>query len=169
MVFEALNQEMILTDLNAKTANEVFEQLGGTMVQQGYCKESFVQALMDRETAAPTGINMRGVGVAVPHTTPEHVNREGLAIGQLRQPVHFLQMGTDDIDVPVQLVFMMAITDPEVHMPLMMRIFQIVQDQAVLEKLLQAKSKEEIAEIIRRKEASIDANGEEFDDSDLDL
>ena len=46
MVWEKLKEEPIMhTGLEAKSSDDIFEALGGKLVKQGYCKESYVQAL----------------------------------------------------------------------------------------------------------------------------
>ena len=57
MVWEKLKEELIIPGLEAKSSDDIFEALGGKLVKQGYCKESYVQALKDREAEFPTGIN----------------------------------------------------------------------------------------------------------------
>ena len=45
MVWEKLKEELIISGLEAKSSDDIFEALGGKLVKQGYCKESYVQAL----------------------------------------------------------------------------------------------------------------------------
>ena len=53
MVWEKLKEELIIPGLEAKSSDDIFEALGGKLVKQGYCKESYVQALKDREAEYP--------------------------------------------------------------------------------------------------------------------
>ena len=138
MVWEKLKEELIIPGLEAKSSDDIFEALGGKLVKQGYCKESYVQALKDREAEFPTGINTGEKGVAIPHTDVSHVNKKGIAIATLKQPVEFVEMGTDDEYVNAQVIFMLAV-DEKGH-------------QEVLKKLIKAKDAKEIIEIIKEKE-----------------
>lgn len=151
MVWEKLQKSLILPGLEADSSDEIFEALGGELVKQGYCKESYVQALKDREAEFPTGINTGEKGVAIPHTDVSHVNKKGIAITTLKRPVSFMEMGTDDEYVKVQVVFMLAV-DEKGHLELLQAILGILQDQDILNKLIQAKNEEEIIEIIKEKE-----------------
>ncbi len=151
MVWEKLREELIIPGLDAKNSDEIFEALGGELVKQGYCKESYVQALKDREAEFPTGINMGEKGVAIPHTDVSHVNKKGIAIGTLKEPVSFVEMGTDDEYVNAQVVFMLAV-DEKGHLELLQAILGILQDQETLTKLAEAKDAAEIIEIIKEKE-----------------
>lgn len=118
MVWEKLKEELIIPGLEAKSSDDIFEALGGKLVKQGYCKESYVQALKDREAEFPTGINTGEKGVAIPHTDVSHVNKKGIAIATLKQPVEFVEMGTDDEYVNAQVIFMLAV-DEKGHLELL--------------------------------------------------
>lgn len=151
MVWEKLKAELIIPGLEAKNSDEIFEALGGELVKQGYCKESYVQALKDREAEFPTGINMGEKGVAIPHTDVSHVNKKGIAIATLKEPVSFVEMGTDDEFVNAQVIFMLAV-DEKGHLELLQEILGILQDQETLTKLIEAENAEKIIEIIKEKE-----------------
>ena len=151
MVWEKLKEELIIPGLEAKSSDDIFEALGGKLVKQGYCKESYVQALKDREAEFPTGINTGEKGVAIPHTDVSHVNKKGIAIATLKQPVEFVEMGTDDEYVNAQVIFMLAV-DEKGHLELLQAILAVLQDQEVLKKLIKAKDAKEIIEIIKEKE-----------------
>lgn len=151
MVWEKLKAELIIPGFQADSSDDIFEALGGELVKQGYCKESYVQALKDREAEFPTGINTGEKGVAIPHTDVSHVNKKGIAIATIKKPVSFMEMGTDDEYVNVQVVFMLAV-DEKGHLELLQAILGILQDQEVLNRLIEAKKPEEIIEIIKNKE-----------------
>lgn len=151
MVWEKLKAELIIPGLQADSSDDIFEALGGELVKQGYCKESYVQALKNREAEFPTGINTGEKGVAIPHTDVSHVNKKGIAIATIKNPVSFMEMGTDDEYVNVQVVFMLAV-DEKGHLELLQAILGILQDQEVLNQLIEAKDAEEIIEIIKNKE-----------------
>lgn len=151
MVWEKLKPELIIPGLEAESSDDIFEALGGELVKQGYCKGSYVQALKDREAEFPTGINTGERGVAIPHTDVSHVLKKGIAIATLKQPVSFMEMGTDDEYVKAQVVFMLAV-DEKGHLELLQAILGILQDQDILKKLAQAKDAEEVIEIIKEKE-----------------
>ena len=95
MIWENLKDTLVQTDLMAENEQEIFEQLGGVLVSEGCCKESYVSALSEREKVYPTGILAGDIGVAIPHTDPCYVETTGIAIGVLKEPVSFFQMGTN--------------------------------------------------------------------------
>lgn len=155
MIWEDLDENLIMPDLKAESSEEVFQQLGGLLVSEGYCKSSYVQALTERENDFPTGINMGNIGIAIPHTDKEHVIKGAVAIGVLKEPVHFYQMGTNDENVEAKLIFMLAVKDPKEHLVFLQRILMVLQDQEVLKQLIETKNKQEIISIIKEKEEQL--------------
>lgn len=152
MIWEELNKQLIFTDLEAKTCEDVLDQVSEAFIQEGYCKDTYKKALKVRETEYPTGLDIDGIGVAIPHTDISHINKQGTAIAVLKKPVTFVQMGTDDETTEVRLVFMLAVKEPKTQIDRLQAILGIIQDKEVLKKLLEAKNKEEIIEIIKEKE-----------------
>ena len=109
MIWEDLNENLIMPDLKAGSSDEVFQQLGGLLVSEGYCKSSYVQALIEREKDFPTGINMGNIGIAIPHTDKEHVIKGAVAIGVLKEPCISIRWETNDENVEAKLIFMLAV------------------------------------------------------------
>lgn len=157
MIWEELKTKLIFIDLDAKDTKEVFEQVGGAFIKEGYAKETYIQGLIDREAEFPTGLDIDGFGVAIPHTPVEHVNKTGTAIAVLRNPVTFHEMGGDDEDtVEARLIIMFCVDQPSAHIDKLQRTITIIQDKEVLGKIEKAKEPQEIINIIKDKEAAMD-------------
>ena len=157
MIWENLKDTLVQTDLMAENEQEIFEQLGGVLVSEGCCKESYVSALSEREKVYPTGILAGDIGVAIPHTDPCYVETTGIAIGVLKEPVSFFQMGTnpkENVKVPVKFVMMLAIAGKQ-HLEVLQRAILLIQDAEVLKMLVNAGYPEEIIQIIKNKEDSL--------------
>jgi len=152
MIWEELENNLVHISVDATTMEEVMQKVGKTFVDTGYCKETFIEALIAREKEFPTGLDIDGIGVAIPHTDISHVNRAAVAVATLKKSVTFVQMGTDDEFAQVRLVFMLAIDNPDAHLDKLEAIVAIIQDREILEKLLKSKNKIEIVEIIKAKE-----------------
>lgn len=156
MIWEELNPALVFTNLKAGHSGEVLEQLGSAFIKEGYAKETYVQALIQREQEYPTGLDVYGYGVAIPHTPVEHVNKAGIGIAILENPVTFHVMGgEDDETVDVSIVFMLAVVDPAKHIDELQRILEILQDTAVLARLKKAETPEEIIHLIAEKEKTL--------------
>lgn len=155
MIWEQLNPRLIFPGLAAQSTEDVFKSVGGALIQEGYAKASYVQALIDREAEFPTGLDVDGIGVAIPHTPVDHVNKSATAIAVLNDPITFVEMGTDDDKVQVRLVFMLCVVDPNQHIDELQRILSIIQDTKVLQALLGAQTPEQIVTIVKEKELTL--------------
>lgn len=152
MIWEDLKDSLIIPSLDVSTFEDVMKEVGGVLIKEGYAKESYIKALIKREKEFPTGLDINGVGVAIPHTDVSHVNEAATAIAVLNKPVKFIQMGTDDEPVDVSLIFMLAVVNPSAHIDHLNRILSIIQDTEVLKQLLEVKDKQQIINIIKEKE-----------------
>lgn len=156
MIWEELSESLIWLGLDAPTNEEVLTRMGARLTEQGFGRASYPQALVEREREFPTGLNIDGVGVAIPHTTVEHVERAAISIATLAHPVSFEEMGMPEGEtVDVSLVFMLCVTDPAAHLAELQRIIAILQDKAVLQKVLQAGSAQDVIQTIKEKEQSL--------------
>ncbi len=157
LFWEILNEDLIFTDLDVKSSDEVFETLGGKMEQLGYGKDTFVQALKDRERVYPTAIMADTRGIAIPHTDVEHVQSSAIAIATLKNPVTFYQMGTnpaDGVEVPVQFVIMLAVAGGG-HIDMLQKAVLIIQDLSLVDKIMETKDAKAIIDMIREKEEKL--------------
>lgn len=155
MIWEELDKSLIQLQLEADTPDEIFERFGGAFITEGYSTEGYVEALKVREEQFPTGLNIHGFGIAIPHTDASYVVKETQGIATLKHPVQFIQMGSDDTPVMINVVFILAIANPKTHIKKLQKILCILQDERVLINIYQAMSKDEVIEIIKRKEMEI--------------
>lgn len=145
-----LSEELILTDIEAENSSTAIHKLGGLLLDKGYVKETYPKAVSEREKTFPTGLPSKGVGVAIPHTDIEHVNKPAIAIGTLKQPVSFKMMGNPEENVDVEVVFMLAIKDPKLQLEMLQNLMAIIQKVEVLNKIKASKDPKEIVSLIQR-------------------
>lgn len=156
MIWEKLNENLIALNLEAESSDDIFEELGGRLIREGYCKESYIEALKERERNYPTGIDLQGINFAMPHTDRNHVNKTGFAIGVLNKPVHFYHMGTNDQDVMVSLVIMLAVENPEAHLAVLDRLISLFNQQEIRNSLMTAQKPLDIIQLFKNKEKQLD-------------
>ena len=63
----------VLIDLEASTNEEALSKLSDQMYQNGYVKESYKDAVIERERSFATGLPTVYCSVAIPHTDIQHV------------------------------------------------------------------------------------------------
>lgn len=144
------DENLVILDLRATDREDVLMKIGGRLTDRGFVNRDFINAIIKRERDFPTGIKTQSMGVAIPHTDTEYVNKASLIVGVLSKPVVFQQMVSDE-DIEVNIVFMLAIKEPEQQVTMLQRLVDIFQDDTTLKSIYDATSELEIAAIMRKK------------------
>lgn len=134
-----LNKELILVGMEATTAEQAIRGLAENMQSKGYVKETFVEAVLKREAAYPTGMPTE-VPVGMPHTDVEHCIKPGIALGILKSPVTFQAMGDPTQSVSVHLVFLLSVVNPSSQVKLLRKLIDFFQQSAKMNLLAAAVS-----------------------------
>ena len=129
-----ISPELILMDIEAKTDQEAIEILAKHLYEKGIVKESYIDAVKEREKVFSTGLNFEEMGIAIPHTDSIHVNRQAIAVGMPEEPVK------------CEMMFMMAIEKPESQVDFLGRMMDIFQSEGYLRGLKACATPEELAE-----------------------
>lgn len=122
------HSQLMFPRLAAADRDELLQTLGGAVTAAGLAEPSYVAALQQREREFPTGLDISG-GVAIPHTSADHVSGNTIAVASLAEPVIFHEMGGDDTSaVSVTTVFMLVFADAANHVPLLSHMIGRIQD-----------------------------------------
>jgi PTS system galactitol-specific IIA component len=139
-----IDEKLILVKESAGSSEDIIKKLGKLLFDNGFVKDTYTQAVLDREKVYPTGLQARVTGVAVPHTDTQHVLKPAIAIATLTKPVTFNLMATKDDKVEVEVVIMLAVHDAKLVIPILRKIIFILENDAALTKIKDAENKEEI-------------------------
>ncbi|MHC1735465.1 MAG: PTS sugar transporter subunit IIA [Erysipelotrichaceae bacterium] len=142
------NPKLMVLDLEASTVTEVLTRLSNRLIAEGYVKESFTQAILERETEFSTGLPGLGRGVAIPHADPEHVNASVIAVGILRNPVQFKMMGNHDETIEVEVVFMLALKESHSHMSVLQSLMDVIQNESLLKQIKEAATQDTLLQLM---------------------
>lgn len=141
---QLLEEDLVRVKMTATCKEAVIETLCELLIDKGYVKEDYAQAVLAREVVFPTGLPTEGIKVALPHTDTEYVNRTSIAIATLKDPVEFHVMGSPDETVMVNIVFLLAIKEKEEVVNMLSRLATTFQDGALLQAVFDATSPGEI-------------------------
>lgn len=143
-----LRKELIKVGLQGDTSEEVERNFAKVFVDAGIGKQSYPDAIVKREKDYPTALPANAFDIAIPHTFSEHVNEEAMGIAVLEHPVEFRQMGSPEILLHPQVLFMLAIIEPKNQLKTLQNIVKIVQDDALLIRIKEAGNADEIYEVL---------------------
>ncbi|MPW24232.1 PTS sugar transporter subunit IIA [Alkalibaculum sp. M08DMB] len=124
--------DLIFSDIDIKDKDQLLDFIASKMYQLNYVKESYIQAVVEREKNFPTGIQTQQYGIAIPHTDIIHVNKPIVAVCILSNPIIFKAMGMPEEEVPVKFVFMLSIDDPNNHIELLSKLSILFQDKNIM-------------------------------------
>ncbi|PAD26444.1 PTS mannitol transporter subunit IIA [Niallia circulans] len=136
-----LKKENIILNSSLASKEEAIKRAGQILVEQGYVSEDYVPAMLQREEISSTYM---GNFLAIPHGTDEAktaVLNSGLSVIQAPNGVDF---GDGNI---VKLIIGIAGKDGE-HLELLSQIAIVCSEMENVEKLVAAKSEEEIIQIL---------------------
>lgn len=145
------NERLVIRRLAGQTAFDVIRELGGLLESEGYVKDTYVNAVIEREKVFATGLPTPGIQVAIPHADIEHVIHPAIAIGVSEKPIEFGEMGNPEGTVRAQIICMLAVTESQTLVSLLQSLVSIFQDQETLQSILDASGEAEIASIFNKK------------------
>ncbi|OCG16040.1 PTS mannitol transporter subunit IICBA [Gilliamella sp. App6-5] len=138
-----LSEQNIFLGLTAKNKEEAIRFAGQKLVDNGYVTPAYIQAMLAREKLTSTYL---GESIAVPHGTIESKNdviKTGIVFCQYPAGVQF---GEDDDD-QAKIVIGIAARNNE-HLDVIAKLTNALDDQAIITKLVNTTSIEEVLAIL---------------------
>lgn len=144
-ITEFLKIESVELDMKATNKVEALLELTKLLEKSGKIEDSekTLEALKDREKLGSTGI---GKGVAIPHAKTESAEDLVIAFGVSKQGINFNSV--DEEKVNLFFVFASPLKNSKTYLKILARISRLIRNDDFREKLLNAKSPEEIVELI---------------------
>lgn len=143
-----IDSALIKLNIDSTEKEEILTKMAKKLISEGYAKEGYLQAVINREKEYPTGLPTNGVGVAIPHADIKHVIKPGIAVASLKNSVRFNAMGNPDEQVYVKLIFMLAIKNPSLQISILKKLVSIFQNEQLLIKLTNIKNEDEFADVL---------------------
>lgn len=144
-----LKKELVRTDESFGSQEDALRSIAQRFVDHGYAKDTYPQAIIDRERVYPTGLPAEAFDIAISHCDSDHVNESAIGVSVLAEPVDFEMMGkiSDDILHPY-VIFMLAIKDPKAQVPTLQKMMQVIQNKDLLNQVRAAKTAEEVFDLL---------------------
>jgi PTS system galactitol-specific IIA component len=152
-----INRDLVSVQMEAKSAAEVITELSLILFERGYVKSSYAEAAVAREKEYPTGLPTKGCGTAIPHADVEHAIEPGIAVGILKEPVKFGQLGDTSNQIDVSIVFLLSVTKPSAQVYLLQSLVEVYKDEDLLRKLQAAIDPNEIVKEVNTALAKVKA------------
>ena len=76
--------------------------------------------------------------------------KPGISIATLKEPVIFNVMGSPDEQVDVSIIFMLALSDPNMQLELLQNLVQVLQNKELLLSLTKVKDKSDFINLLKK-------------------
>ena len=145
---DLITEELILTGLDCGSKEEALRKLSDRLLEGGYVNASFYDAVLEREANYPTGLLLPGCNVAIPHVSPEYIEKSGLAIAVLKTPVLFHRMDESTETVDVHVIFNIALADGDKQVEVLQTIMSLITDENLMAEVVAADSAAAVRKIL---------------------
>ncbi|MDR0620421.1 MAG: PTS sugar transporter subunit IIA [Deltaproteobacteria bacterium] len=145
-----LDEGLVFCDLKAADQTELLTLMCAEAQRRGLVMEGYLEAVLDREKQYPTGLETKVIKVAVPHAMDKSkVIRPAIVVAKLNSPVNFKEMGEGLVDVPAEMVFLLAMTGPKDQLTALQKLVGLFTKDAALIALKEAATPTAIVQAIK--------------------
>ena len=143
------DHEIALFKVEAKNQKDALKILGDEFLKHDLVEKDFINKVIKREAVFPTGIILDGnLGVAIPHTSAIYVKKMQIGFMSLAKPIKFGVMGTEDKEVDVDIIFILAIKDSSKHLDILQKLMRLFKNKVLIDELRNARDKEAYLNIL---------------------
>lgn len=147
MVFD---KKITLFNQCVSTQQEALKILVDEFLKADVVNETFYDGIIQREVLFPTGLILEnGMGVAIPHTDGDKVKRSQIGFMSLEKPIAFKEMGQEDHEIEVSMIFMLALKEAHEQLETLQNLMELFQNFELMEQLKKCTSVEEYSKIIK--------------------
>lgn len=144
------NQEIVFFNESCSSKEEAIKKLADEFLKKGLVKDTFFQAVVDREKVYPTGLSINGIGVAIPHTDGIHVVEPQIGFMSLKEPVAFKNMVDDTDEIQVKIIFMLGLLKSEQQIQMLQKLVELFQNEELLKQVVECKNIDEFKQIMKK-------------------
>lgn len=141
---------LVFAQENFSSREELFEQVAQKASDLGWVREDFLDRIKTREETFPTGIQLRSMGAAIPHTDAECILEEFVAVITLQDSVVFQSMEDNNQQVKAQIVFVLGLNQPHAQLEMLQSLMGLLQNESALSELLLANTATELVSVIKK-------------------
>lgn len=115
----------------AANNEEAIQMCAEALYRAGIVRKEFGDACVDREREYPTGLPTE-IPTAIPHAKDEGIKENAICFLKLDAPVTFRRLDDDEEQVDTDMVFNLAIKDPNEHLTVLQNMMTFLNDSEVL-------------------------------------
>ena len=128
----------------ADNNEEAIKLCGDALYKAGIVNEDFGKLCVEREKDYPTGLPTQ-IPTAIPHAKATGIKQNAICLLKLEHPVVFRRLDDDMEEVKTDMVFNLAIKDPNEHLSVLQKMIDFLNNPEVLLKCKELSNEETIA------------------------
>lgn len=169
---EILNENIIDLSVEGSTKDEVLHNMAKLLLENEYIDDAdeFVKGIYEREAEGPTGM---GSGISIPHGKSKAVKKIGICIGKTANPIKWESAMYESGFQETKLIFLFCVSVDssfaQNHMLLLSELAGKLGNETRVNKLVNAKSKKEIIDLILCDDSALDSSNTESEEEIVDL
>lgn len=148
------SEEIAFFNQSCNSKEEALKKLADVFLEKGLVKDTFFQAVIEREKVYPTGLSINGIGVAIPHTDGVHIINPQIGFMSLKEPIIFKDMVDAGHDIEVNAIFMLGLLKSQQQMDMLQKLVELFQDEVLFKNVIACKNIDEFKDIMKK--ANID-------------
>lgn len=150
MINNLVTESNVFTQKKFHDRDEALHFFSNYLLEKNIVTDEFEKALLERENSYPTGLLVGDINVAIPHAKSEYVNESSIVLCTLEDKISFFRMDDPDEEVPVSILILLAINEPEEQLETLQKIIGLIQDQKTMELIYYEKDPDKIVKLINQ-------------------
>ena len=133
--------------VDSTTSEEVLTLLSKELIQLGYVKEGYLEAILEREKSYPTGLSFNDhFQIAVPHANIDLTEKEVMVVVKTRnQTLQFHKMDDPAKIIGVNILFLFAIKESKKYIQFLSDFIEILKNVDFQKKIKEYSPKKTVA------------------------
>jgi PTS system galactitol-specific IIA component len=144
-----IDEDLIFIHKDFHSKEEIIRFLSFKLFEKGIVKKSFTDAVIEREKKYPTGLYLGEINVAIPHTDIKHVIKSGITVATLNSPVMFYRMDNPDVKIPVHIVFLLAVSQPQEYVQFLSKLTRSFGKEEIVKSIYLQQNTDDVANILK--------------------
>jgi galactitol PTS system EIIA component len=140
--------DLVFLNKEYKDYEDLLFHITETLVSKNYAEKEFKEALIIREKEFPTGLQLDGYAVAIPHGGSQYVKQDFISVVTLRNPIFMNRMDDPEESLAIDILFILGFSGSETHLEGLKELMGVIQNPKVIEELKKGTSILSISEII---------------------
>lgn len=149
---DKVREDLVLLGVEGDTRDEVLYNIAKVLMDKGVAKETFYDALLERENEFPTGLPIGEINFAIPHTYPEHINEIAVTIAVPKKPIAFHNMGDANEELLVSVVVCLTMRKMDDNVKLLPALMGFFANEDNLRKVIACKTPAEVIALVTAEE-----------------